>query len=108
MRVSNIFENRSAFQKGNISRCGAQMIFPNFRSSSMKMSVFEICWLEESGEWIVQDLNSLRIYLMDTKSETPEKAVGLMAGWKWSKKKVEDIFPEFPEIACKTPQKTKE
>lgn len=103
MRVDRIFQDRKDFRKGNVGRGGAQLEFPNFRSKILPMTTFFVCWLEETGEWIVQDLTSLKIYLMDTRSETPEEAVKLMVGWKWAKKQVEDVFPEFSEIASKTP-----
>jgi hypothetical protein len=106
VRVTNIFNDRAEFRKGNVDRGTGQIQWLHFRSRHFLMTQLDISWLEDTGEWIVQDMTTLKIYLMDKKTRDPKEAVAFMANAKWSKKQVEDFFPEFPEIACKTPQKT--
>lgn len=103
MRKSNIFEDSRALWKQDLRRMDGRLIEygRKWHAKTMPTSRFIIFWMENTGEFYVQDTVSFICYLMDRKCQLEKDADHYLFNHlaKMEDSYLEDQFPEFAQIA---------
>ena len=103
MRISNVFESTRDYLKADPKRMDGVMVEygRQWRSRTLPASTLTLFWMEGTSEFYAQDLISFRVYLLDRKAKTRVDADRLLGPLKnkMTTGRIEDIFPEFADIA---------
>ncbi len=105
MRISNVYESTRDYLKENPKRMDGVMVEygRQWRSRTLPASTLTLFWMEGTSEFYAQDLISFKVYLLDRKIASKAEADKLLnpLKTKMTTGRIEDIFPEFAEIASR-------